>query len=254
MNDLSATGGNIEDRAKQAAGRFAVQAYCFDGARVGLGSGSTSHYLVRALADRVHDGLQITGVATSTATRDLAIALGITTVELDGIDQLDICLDGCDEIDPDGTMIKGGGACLLWEKLVAVSSARMVVIADSSKAVATLGVFPLPVEIVKFAHGTTTNAIRRLLVHHGYAADVKINRREREGHPVITDNGNYLVDVQLDRIADSAALTADLNQIPAVVENGLFVGMAEEVVFGWSDGTAATYRFPLTIPLRPPAP
>src|SRR3954469_3885091 len=133
-----------QDRAKWAAARYAAQTYCFDGARLGLGSGTTSQFFVRALAERVHDGLCILGVPTSTATRDLAVELGLTLISLDDVDHLDVCLDGLAEIDPAGNMIKGGGACLLWEKVVATSSTRMIGLADPSKAVTALGAFPLP--------------------------------------------------------------------------------------------------------------
>jgi ribose 5-phosphate isomerase A len=241
-----------QDRAKLAAGRFAAATYAFDGARLGLGSGTTSHYFVRALAERVRDGLQVVGVPTSNGTRDLALELGITLVDLDDIDQLDVCIDGPDEIDPDGSMIKGGGACLLWEKLVARTSARMVVVADHTKAVPTLGAFPLPVEIVQFSWGTTTKAVRALLREHGYPGDLAIVRRERGGSPVVTDNGNFIIDVQLDVARDVPELTVQLNEIPGVVENGFFVGIADEVVFGWPDGSAQAHRFPLDLPLQQP--
>lgn len=243
---------NDQDRAKLAAGRFAAETYCFDGARLGLGSGTTSHYFVRALAEQVRDGLQVVGVPTSNGTRELALSLGITLVDLDDVDQLDVCIDGPDEIDPDGSMIKGGGACLLWEKLVARTSARMVVVADHTKAVPALGTFPLPVEIVQFSWGTTTKAVRALLGEHGYPTDLAIQRRERDGKPVVTDNGNFIVDVQLGKARDASELTVELNQIPGVVENGFFVGVADEVVFGWPDGSAQAYAFPLELPLPQP--
>lgn len=246
--------GTGQDAAKRAAARHAAQAYAFDGAQLGLGSGSTSHYFVEALAERVRDGLQITGVATSTATRDLATRLGIIVVDLDDVDHLDVCIDGFDEIDSDGTMIKGGGACLLWEKLVAITSRRWVGIADHTKAVKYLGRFPLPVEIVQFSHQTTANAVRRLLDTHGYPADINIQRREHDGRPVITDNGNYLLDVHLGEARDINDVTSALNQIPGVVENGFFVNIANEVVFGWPDGSATTHQLPLTLPLDADAP
>lgn len=239
-----------QDRAKLAAGRHAAATYCFDGARLGLGSGTTSHYFVRALGELVRDGLQVVGVPTSNGTRDLALELGITLVDLDDIDQLDVCIDGPDEIDSDGAMIKGGGACLLWEKLVAQTSARMVVVADHTKAVATLGQFPLPIEIVQFSFQTTTRAVRALLREHGYD-DISIQRRERGGAPVITDNGNFIIDAHLGVARDISELTVSMNQIPGVVENGFFVEVADEVVFGWPNGSAATYEFPLSLPLSP---
>lgn len=250
MTTTTISTSNDQDRAKLAAGRFAAATYAIDGAKLGLGSGTTSHYFVRALAERVHDGLQVVGVPTSNGTRDLALELGITLVDLDDIDQLDVCIDGPDEIDPDGSMIKGGGACLLWEKLVARTSARMVVVADHTKAVSALGTFPLPVEIVQYSWGTTTKAVRALLREHGYPADLRIVRRERGGEPVVTDNGNFIIDVQLGTARDASELTVELNEIPGVVENGFFVGIADEVVFGWPDGSAQAHRFPLELPLQ----
>jgi ribose 5-phosphate isomerase A len=241
-----------QDRAKLAAGRYAAEKYCFDGARLGLGSGTTSHYFVRALAEKVHEGLNVVGVPTSNATRDLALELGITLVDLDDIDELDVCIDGPDEIDPDGSMIKGGGACLLWEKLVAKTSAKMVVVADHSKAVESLGAFPLPIEVVQFSWRTTAKAIRRVLTTHGYSDDLQLIRRERNGAPVVTDNGNFIVDVKLGKATGIDFLTVELNRIPGVVENGFFVGIADEVIFGWPDGSAGTFQFPLTVPLEKP--
>lgn len=243
---------NDQDRAKLAAGRFAADKYCFEGARLGLGSGTTSHYFVRALAEKVRDGLTVVGVPTSIGTRDLALELGITLVDLDDVDALDVCIDGPDEIDPDGVMIKGGGACLLWEKLVAKTSRKMVVVADSTKAVEALGAFPLPVEVVQFSWGTTARAIRQLLVEHGYPEDIELARRERDGEPVITDNSNFIIDVKLGNARDMGELTAELNRIPGVVENGFFVDIADEVVFGWPDGSAGTFSFPLELPLSKP--
>lgn len=241
-----------QDRAKLAAGRLAAERYGIDGARLGLGSGTTSHYFVRALAEKVRDGLEIVGVPTSNATKELALSLGIPLVDLDDVKRLDVCVDGPDEIDPDGSMIKGGGACLLWEKLVARASTKMVVVADHTKAVPQLGSFPLPVEVVQFSWGTTARAVRDLIVEHGYPGDVVLRRRERDGAAVVTDNSNFILDVELGRARDIAELTVQLNTIPGVVENGFFVGIADEVVFGWPDGRAAVHTFPLRLPLTEP--
>lgn len=238
-----------QDRAKLAAGRFAAERYARDGAKLGLGSGTTSHYFVRALAERVRAGLDVVGVPTSNATRDLALALGIPLVDLDDVDELDVTVDGPDEIDPAGDMIKGGGACLLQEKLVERTTRRFVVVADHTKAVHRLGRFPLPVEIVQYAHGTTTRAVRRLLERHGYGPDLRIEPRLRDGERLVTDNGNFIVDVHLGAAHDIGALTVELNEIPGVVENGFFVGMADEVVFGWPDGSARAFDLPFTLPL-----
>ena len=234
-----------QDRAKWAAARYAADTYCFDGARLGLGSGTTSHLFVRALAERVRDGLRVVGVPTSTATADLARQLSIPLAELDEVQHLDVCLDGLDAVDPTGSMIKGGGACLLWEKLVATSSARWIGLADPSKVVARLGAFPLPVEITPFSHRTTVEAVRALLGRHGYPRDVTITRRDRDGAPVVTDNGNYLIDIQLGVVLDAPTLAVQLNTIPGVVENGLFIGIVDEIVVGRVDETATAYQPPL---------
>jgi len=253
MTTSEITTRSEQDRAKLAAGRHAADLYCFDGAKLGLGSGTTSHYFVRALAEKVRDGLDVVGVPTSNGTKELALSLGITLVDLDDVEQLDVCIDGPDEIDPNGSMIKGGGACLLWEKLVARTSAKMVVVADATKTVEHLGAFPLPVEIVPFSWQTTARAIRQLLHQHGYPEDIAMTRRERRGQPVVTDNGNFIVDVRLRTARDIQDLTVQLNGIPGVVENGFFVGIADEVVFGWPDGSARAYSFPLTMPLLEPS-
>lgn len=238
-----------QDRAKVAAGRLAARRYCFDGARLGLGSGTTSHHFVRALGELVRDGLRVVGVPTSTGTRDLAAELGIPLVALDDVHELDVCIDGADEIDPAGVLIKGGGGCLLWEKLVARASQRMVVIADSAKPVPVLGAFPLPIEVAQFSWGTTARAVGRLLAGQGYSAEVPIIRREDAGTPFITDNGNFILDIALGEVRDAAELALRLNQIPGVVENGFFIGIAAEAVFGWPDGTASAFSFPLELPL-----
>jgi ribose 5-phosphate isomerase A len=233
-----------QDRAKIAAGRYAADRYCKDGMRLGLGSGTTSHFFVRALAERVRQGLDVVGVPTSRATLDLARELGVPLVDLDEAGQLDVCIDGPDEIDRAGSMIKGGGACLLWEKIVARASKLNVVVADESKLVDHLGRFPLPIEVVRFGHGTTTRLVADLLRDHGYE-DVDITPRMRGEERLVTDNGNYIIDVHLGHVHDAGTLTVELNRIPGVVENGFFVGIGHEVVFGRADGTATAHDLPL---------
>jgi len=239
MNDISA-----QDKAKIAAGRRAVEAYCADGMRLGLGSGTTSHFFVRGLAEKVKDGLDIIGVPTSTATRDLALELGVPLADLNDVSELDVTIDGPDEIDHQGSMIKGGGACLLWEKVVARASKKMVVVADDSKLVDTLGKFPLPIEVIRFGHVSTERLIRDLLGDFGYG-DVAMTPRMRGSERLITDSGNYIVDAHLQQIKEPGELTVELNRIPGVVENGLFVGIGQEIVFGHSDGTADIHALPL---------
>lgn len=231
-----------QDKAKRAAGEKAVSTYFRSGMKIGLGSGTTSHWMVRALAVQVHNGLDIVGVPTSTATRDLALSLGIKLVDLNDIDQLDVTIDGPDEIDSDGTMIKGGGACLLWEKIVAQASKRMVVVADNTKMVSMLGKFPLPIEVIPFAYKSTERSLRSLFSSAGYH-DLVIGLRMQQGEPVKTDSGNLILDCHLGAIQDAAMLAPQLNQIAGVVENGLFFGIAHEMVVGYPDGHTEVRAF-----------
>jgi ribose 5-phosphate isomerase A len=224
------------DRAKCAAAARAV-GLVEDGMRLGLGTGSTAAWFVRLVAARVRrEGLSVTAVATSSATARLAAAEGLAVVDLDRAGQLDLTVDGADEVDPGLNLIKGGGAALLQEKIVAAASARMVVIADTGKRVDRLGAFPLPVEIVRFGAGVTRGAVEAALAR----MDVERRRvtlREGGSGPVVTDEGHYLLDLHLGRIGDAEELSAALNAIPGVVENGLFLGMAESVIYGREDGS-----------------
>jgi ribose 5-phosphate isomerase A len=206
--------------------------------KLGLGTGSTAKWFVDLLAERMRaEGLNVTGVPTSSRTRAQAEALGIPLMTLDEAGWLDLTIDGADEFDADMNLIKGGGGALLQEKIVASASDRMVVITDPSKEVATLGAFPLPVEMVRFGATTTMRLIGDLLRHHD-AAGQRITRRAAENGPYITDEGHYIADLELARIGDPARLNADLNLIPGVVETGLFCGIASAVIVGEPDGTA----------------
>jgi ribose 5-phosphate isomerase A len=227
-----------QDRAKQAVGIAAVERYVRPGMLLGLGSGTTSHWFVRALGAAVADGLEVRGVPTSTSTRDLAESLGIPLVGFAEIDRLELVVDGPDEVDRNGHMIKGGGACLLWERIVADAADRYVVVADTSKLKERLGAFPLPIEVVQHGWESTTRSIARLLALHGYPADVPLVRRAGPaGAPVITDSGNFIVDAHLGAIPDPLVIDCELNWIPGVVENGLFTGLADEVIFSDPEGT-----------------
>jgi len=212
--------------------------------KLGLGSGTTSHWFVRELAEQVRNGLDVVGVPTSTATRDLARHLGIRLADLNDLGELDLAIDGPDEIDHQGNMIKGGGACLWWEKIVARASRRMVVVADDTKVVARLGAFPLPVEVLPFGWVSSQRLIRELLAGSGYPDD-PLERRVRNGELVVTDSGNYLLDAHLGAVHDPGALAIALNQIPGVAENGLFVGIADQVILGHPDDSADVVDFPL---------
>jgi len=227
-----------QDVAKSAAGKKAVETYLRSGMQVGLGSGTTSHWMVRHVAEAMRDGLDIVGVPTSTATRDLALELGIPLADLNDVVLLDITIDGADEIDREGAMIKGGGAALLWERIVANASRRMVAILDDTKLVDALGAFPLPIEVIPFGWKSTQRSLSELFEGAGHR-DVRMELRPGEDGPRVTDSGHYLLDAHLERITDKAAIADRLNLIPGVVENGLFVGVAEEMVVGRPDGSAS---------------
>ena len=231
MTELSPT-----DTAKNAAAIAAV-ALVQDGMRLGLGTGSTAVFMVRRLAERVQaEGLQMRYAATSQATADLAESLGLKIEALDDIGWLDMTLDGADEVDPDLNLIKGGGAALLREKIVACASDRMVVMADSGKVVETLGAFLLPVEVIPFGWQTTRQLVLRVLADLDLA-DRAVVRRMRDGAPVLTDEGNYILDLALEAIPDPAALSVSLNALPGVVENGLFLGICDLAIIGKPDGS-----------------
>lgn len=232
-----------QDSAKYAVGRAAVERYAHDGARLGLGSGTTSAWMVRALGEKVAEGLQVVGVPTSTSTRDLALSLDIPLVDINDLDRpLDVTLDGPDEIDHDGDMIKGGGACLLWERMVAEASTKMVCIADDTKLVDHLGRFPLPIEVVQYGWQATRRSVSALLTDLGY--DVEIVRRVRDGEPVVTDSGNFILDARMGVITDKATLDTNLNWIAGVVEHGLFTGIAHEVLMASPSGESRLVELP----------
>ena len=231
MTELSPT-----DTAKNAAAIAAV-ALVQDGMRLGLGTGSTAVFMVRRLAERVQaEGLQMRYAATSQATADLAESLGLKIEALDDIGWLDMTLDGADEVNPDLNLIKGGGAALLREKIVACASDRMVVMADGGKVVDTLGAFLLPVEVIPFGWQTTRQLVLRVLADLGLA-DRAVVRRMRDGAPVLTDEGNLLLDLALEAIPDPGALSVALNALPGVVENGLFLGICDLAIIGKPDGS-----------------
>jgi ribose 5-phosphate isomerase A len=204
-----------------------------DGMRLGLGTGSTAALFVEALAARVADGLKVTGVPTSQATRLQAEKLGIALVELDET-ELDLTIDGADEIDPALNLIKGGGGALTREKIVAASSRRMVVVADASKQVTTLGRFPLPVEIVPFGAASTARRIGEAA--RQVACEGEIVLRRAGGNPFVTDNGNWIFDCHFGAIAAPAGLARALAEVPGVVEHGLFVGLCSGAIIGTARG------------------
>lgn len=224
------------DKAKYFAARRAVE-FVEDGMRVGLGTGSTAAWMVRCLGELVRDeGMMVTGVATSTRTAELAREVGLTVKTLDEVRWLDLTIDGADEYDGSLNLIKGGGGALLHEKIVATASDQMVVIADLSKEVERLGAFPLPVEVIPFGWQTTKALIEEMLSNvevQGRSASLRLNGRE----PFRTDEGNYILDLHLREITNAAQLSLVLNQIPGVVENGLFLDICDVLVIGNADGT-----------------
>ena len=223
------------DKAKFVAAKRAVE-YVESGMKVGLGTGSTAAWMVRCLGERVREeGLKIVGVPTSTRTAELARQVGVPITSLDDAKWLDLTIDGADEFDPNLALIKGGGAALLQEKIVATASDQMIVITDAAKEVAQLGAFPLPVEVIPFGWQTTKALIEEMLV----GMDV-LNRdvtlRMNGDSPLVTDEANYIVDLHLKRIGNPRQLALVLNQIPGVVENGLFIDICDIVVIGHGDG------------------
>jgi ribose 5-phosphate isomerase A len=215
---------NKNDNEKELAGRAATK-LVNDGDIVGLGTGSTAYFAVIALGERVKAGLKITGIPTSNATAELARKVGIPLTTLDQHPAIDIDIDGADEVDPHLNLIKGGGGALLREKVIAAASKKFVVVADSTKIVSTLGKFPLPVEIIAFARAVVEPKIARL------GASIKMRTRP-DGSPYITDNGNPILDCSFGRIEDPPALSRALNNIPGVVEHGLFIGLASKALVG----------------------
>lgn len=206
------------DREKEAAARASLR-FVRDGDIVGLGTGSTAAYAVRFLGEQVRAGLKIRGIPTSVHTQELAARLGIPLTTLDEIQQIDVTIDGADEVDPGLRLIKGGGGALLREKIVASASRKFVIIADSTKQVAMLGKFPVPVEVIKFAEALVAKKIAAL----GAAVKVRV---DSSGKKFITDEGNHILDCNFGQIPDPPAVARKLEEMPGVVEHGLFIGMA----------------------------
>ena len=228
------------DAQKRAAAARAVE-FVRPGMRLGLGTGSTARHFVALLAERVRAGLDVVGVATSEATRVDAERLGVPLTTLDETPELDLTVDGADEIAPDLSLIKGGGGALLREKIVAASSARMVVVADESKWVATLGRFPLPVEVVSFGLAATRRAVEAAAAAAGCPGTAQL-RRDKNGHAFVTDGGHWILDAALNRIDDARMLAERLSSIPGVVEHGLFIGMAQAAILAGPAGIRVVER------------
>ena len=210
------------DAEKQLAARASLK-YVHDGQIVGLGTGSTATMAIRLIGERVRAGLKIRGIPTSIASRDLATELGIPLTSFDEVQQIDVTIDGADEFDPALNLIKGGGGAMLREKIVASASRQLVIVTDSSKQVAMLGKFPVPVEVITFAEPLLAKRITDL------GARV-VQRRDGSGKPYVTDEGHHILDCHFGQIPDPPALACELSEMPGVVEHGLFVGMTSVVV------------------------
>lgn len=217
------------EMAKRAAGLHAVS-YVEDGMVVGLGTGSTTYYALEALGKRVDEGLHVRGVPTSLKTVELAREFGIPLLEdYEGFERVDLTIDGADEIDGDLNAIKGGGGALTWEKMVAIASEREVIVVDDAKPVKLLGRFPVAVEVIRMGWRQCQRRLEKLGCR-------PLLRKGDDGRPTVTDGGNYIIDCQFDLISHPAELEGELNRTPGVVENGLFVGLIDVLVVGFSDG------------------
>ncbi|MEQ1718092.1 MAG: ribose-5-phosphate isomerase RpiA [Hyphomicrobium sp.] len=222
------------DDYKRLAAEQALE-FVEPGMKLGLGTGSTAAIFVDLLGAKVKTGLDVLCVPTSEATRRQAASLGIRLSTLDETPYLDLTVDGADEMDEELRLIKGGGGALLREKIVAAASARLVIIADHTKMVGTLGKFPLPVEVVPFGLTATKNLVTSLADDAGCTGDIKLRMRS-DGTPFVTDNGNYILDCAFGEIGDPETLDDALKLVPGVVENGLFIGLADLGVVAGPDG------------------
>jgi ribose 5-phosphate isomerase A len=230
---------NAETQKRAAAAR-AVD-FVRPGMRLGLGTGSTAKHFVELLGKRVRAGLDVVGVPTSQATRADAERCGIRLTTLDETPELDLTVDGADEIAPDLSMIKGGGGALLREKIVAAASARMIVIADASKWVDALGRFPLPIEVAPFGLTATRRAVEKAVTPIRAGAPLVL-RQDQDGHPFVTDGGHWIIDATLGRIGEPKSLAQALSAIPGVMEHGLFIGLADMAILASPDGVRIVER------------
>ncbi|TCV65406.1 ribose-5-phosphate isomerase [Neorhizobium sp. R1-B] len=224
----------MDAREMKVKAAEAALAYVEDGMRLGIGTGSTAEEFVRLLAEKVHEGLKVEGVPTSERTARLCVELGIPLKSLDELPELDLTIDGADEVDENLTLIKGGGGALLREKIVAAASGRMIVIADESKLVEALGAFPLPIEVNPFGEAATRIAIEKVAAKLGLSGELKL--RKSGDDTFMTDGGHHIFDASFGRIPDAEALSRELNSIPGVVEHGLFIHMASFAIIAGPAG------------------
>ncbi len=218
----------------------AALAYVEDGMRLGIGTGSTAEEFVRLLAEKVADGFRIEGVPTSERTARLCLELGVPLKSLEELPELDLTIDGADEVDSQLRLIKGGGGALLREKIVAAASHRMIVIADETKVVETLGKFPLPIEVNPFGLAATRIAVEKAASALGLSGDIVLRGALKE--TFMTDGGHYILDASFGRIPDAEALSNRLHAIPGVVEHGLFINLASAAVIAGPAGARVLTR------------
>lgn len=228
------------DAQKRAAAARAIE-FVQSGMRLGLGTGSTAKHFVELVGERVRDGLDIIAVPTSEITYADAKRCGIALTTLDETPELDLTVDGADEIAPDLSLIKGGGGALLREKIVAAASKRMIVIADQSKWLPALGAFPLPIEVTPFGFEATRRAVEKAIAAVQRTGPLTL-RRSKDGHAFVTDGGHWIIDAMLGRIDDPQAMAHALSAVPGVMEHGLFIGLAQMVIIGGSDGVKIVER------------
>ena len=222
-----------DDLKRQAAAMALTEVR--PGMRLGLGTGSTAWHFVDLLGAKVAAGFDCICVPTSEATARQAEGLGIPLSNLETLDRLDITVDGADEIDPALNLIKGAGGALLREKIVAAASDVMIVIADGSKLVDTLGKFPLPIEVNRFGLGATQRTIAEVMAAHGAQGGLK-QRQTKDGAPYVTDGGHLILDAFFGRISQPEALSRDLLDIAGVVQHGLFLQMCKKAYVAMPDG------------------
>lgn len=225
----------MSDHLKRLAAEAAAKAELKSGMRVGLGTGSTAKHFVDIVGERLRAGESFLCVPTSEATRLQAESLHIPLTTLDAVDELDLTVDGADELTDDLMLIKGGGAAHLREKMVAFASRRMVVIADGSKHVKVLGAFPLPVEVVQFAHAATARAVTRGFSRLGIPCEARL-RKGRDGRNLLTDNGNLIYDCITPGLPEPARIDEMLSTLPGVVEHGLFLGLCSAAYLATAEG------------------
>jgi ribose 5-phosphate isomerase A len=222
------------DLEKEAAARASLR-FIRDGQVVGLGTGSTAACFIQLLGEQVKNVLRIRGIPTSARSREQAMSLGIPLITLDECQEIDVTVDGADEVDPALRLIKGGGGALLREKIVASATRQLVIVADATKRVAMLGRFPLPVEVIPFAQALVSKRIA------AFGAKVTV-RLEPGGKPFVTDENNHILDCHFGQIPDADGLARQLSDMPGVVEHGLFIGMASTVLVAKGSEIAELHR------------